>query len=106
MRGAGAPHKIAGMPEIFIFFCSISNLFVLRTLFRKNLAGGLLLELLKGGISTEGSSLGVLLWGTALSAVVGYFSLALLVKALKGKWFWLFGPYCIGAGLLTLCFCK
>ena len=54
----------------------------------------------------EGSSLGVLLWGTALSAVVGYFSLALLVKALKGKWFWLFGPYCIGAGLLTLCFCK
>ncbi len=68
--------------------------------------GGLLLELLKGGISTEGSSLGVLLWGTALSAVVGYFSLALLVKALKGKWFWLFGPYCIGAGLLTLCFCK
>ena len=68
--------------------------------------GGLVLELLKGEISTEGSPLGVLLWGTALSAVVGYFSLALLIKALKGRWFWLFGPYCVVAGLLTLCFCR
>ena len=68
--------------------------------------GGLLLELLKGEISTGDSSLGALLWGTALSAGVGYFSLALLVRALKGKWFWMFGPYCIVAGLLTLCFCK
>ena len=48
----------------------------------------------------------VLLFGAALSAVVGYFSLALLVKALKGKWFWLFGPYCLVAGLLTLVFAR
>ena len=43
-------------------------------------------------------------YGALLAAVVGYFSLALLVKALKGKWFWLFGPYCLAAGLLTLLF--
>lgn len=71
--------------------------------------GGLLLEVLKfakGEVTTGGYSVGVLVWGTVLSAVVGYFSLVLLVKALKARWFWLFGPYCIVAGLLTLCFCK
>lgn len=67
--------------------------------------GGVLLELLKGEVSAEGLSWGVLAWGVALSAVVGYFSLALLLRALKGRWFWLFGPYCIVAGLLTLVFC-
>ena len=41
----------------------------------------------------------------ALSAVVGYGSRALLLRALKGRWFWLCGPYCIVAGLLTLIFC-
>ncbi len=45
------------------------------------------------------------LYGAALAAVVGYFSLALLVRTLRSRWFWLFGPYCIAAGLLTLCFC-
>ena len=38
------------------------------------------------------------------AAAVGYFSLRLLVMTLKGKWFWLFGPYCILAGLVTLLF--
>ena len=50
-------------------------------------------------------TVGVLIWGVVLSAAVGYFSLALLLRALKGRWFWLFGPYCIVAGLLTVCFC-
>ena len=68
--------------------------------------GGLLLELVKGEVTTGGYSMAVLIWGTLLSAVVGYFSLALLLRALKGRWFWLFGPYCIVAGLLTICFCK
>ena len=68
--------------------------------------GGLLLELVKGEISVGGYTVSVLLWGTLLSAVVGYFSLALLLKVLKGRWFWLFGPYCIVAGLLTICFCR
>ena len=66
--------------------------------------GGVLLECLKGEVSTGGLSWGVLAWGIGLSAVVGYISLALLLRALKGRWFWLFGPYCIVAGLLTLIF--
>lgn len=45
---------------------------------------------------------GLTLYGAVVAAVVGYFSLKLLVKALRGKWFWLFGPYCLVAGLLTL----
>ena len=46
---------------------------------------------------------GLVLYGAAVAAVVGYFSLAWLVKILKGRWFWAFGPYCIAAGLLTVC---
>ncbi len=67
--------------------------------------GGVLLEFAKCEAGTGGLSWGLLAWGVALSAVVGYFSLALLLRALKGRWFWLFGPYCIVAGLLTLVFC-
>jgi len=66
--------------------------------------GGAVLELAK---SAEGPAEGEIGWGltiygAVLAAVVGYFSLKLLVKALKGKWFWLFGPYCLAAGLMTL----
>ena len=68
--------------------------------------GGTLLEIAKGEVSTGGLSWGVLAWGVALSAGVGYFSLALLLRALKGRWFGLFGPYCIVVGLLVVCFCK
>ena len=67
--------------------------------------GGVLLECVKGEASTGGLSWGILAWGVVLSAAVGYFSLALLLRALKGRWFWIFGPYCIAAGLLTLIFC-
>ncbi len=69
--------------------------------------GGTLLELLKGDAGAGDAQMhwAVLLWGTALSAVVGYFSLALLVKALKGRWFWLFGPYCALAGACVIAFC-
>ena len=67
--------------------------------------GGVVLECLKGEVGAGDLSWGLLAWGVLLSAVVGYFSLALLLRALKGRWFWLFGPYCILAGLLTLCFC-
>lgn len=68
--------------------------------------GGVLLELLKGDVAAEGYPAWLMLWGAAVAAVVGWFSLALLVKTLKGRRFWLFGPYCIVAGLLTLCFCR
>ena len=73
--------------------------------------GAALLEVLKdltaaGGGSpsaeTGGISWGLAIYGAVLAAVVGYYSLKLLVRALKGKWFWLFGPYCLAAGLLTL----
>ena len=71
--------------------------------------GGMFLEILKMFRSSESASqdglgVGLLVWGAVLSAAVGYFSLVALVKTLKGRWFWLFGPYCIAAGLLTLCF--
>lgn len=71
--------------------------------------GGVLLEVIKmfGG-NAAGQSGGIgwaaLLWGMALAAVAGYASLVVLIKALKGKWFWLFGPYCFAAGLTTVWF--
>ena len=70
--------------------------------------GGMMLQVisLMRGVedSAGGVGVGLLVWGLLLSAVVGYFSLVLLVRALKGRWFWLFGPYCFIAGLLTLWF--
>ena len=72
------------------------------------IVGGMLLQVLKIVRGAEdaagGAGTGLLLWGLVLAAVVGYFSLVILVKALKGRWFWLFGPYCFAAGLLTLWF--
>ena len=70
------------------------------------IAGAALLELLKslkesGAAETE-VSWGLTIYGCVLAAVVGYFSLKLLVKSLKSRWFWLFGPYCILAGALAL----
>lgn len=69
------------------------------------IAGAALLEFLKamkqGGAVNE-CPWGVTIYGAVLAAVVGYFSLKLLVCSLKGRWFWLFGPYCILVGLVTL----
>lgn len=68
------------------------------------IAGASLLSLIKSFGETEavGVGWGLTLYGTAVSAVVGYFSLALLVKTLKGRRFWWFGIYCLAAGLFTL----
>ena len=71
------------------------------------IAGAAILELLKslkesGTAETAEVSWGLTIYGCLLAAVVGYFSLKLLVKSLKGRWFWLFGPYCILAGTLAL----
>ena len=71
------------------------------------IAGAALLEVLKGLKATETTvevGWGLTVYGCALAAVVGYFSLKLLVKSLKGRWFWLFGPYCLVAGTATLLF--
>lgn len=71
------------------------------------LAGGALLDLLKMVKQTEPVAESVPGWllgvGAVVSAVVGYFALALLVRTLKGGRFWLFGVYCLLAGLLTIC---
>ena len=71
------------------------------------IVGGVLLEILKAfraspAVQEAEISWGLTIYGAALAAVVGYFSLVVLLKALKGRWFWLFGPYCLAAGLLTL----
>lgn len=50
----------------------------------------------------EGFSMSEILIATTLSAFVGYFSLKFLVATIKGKWFWVFGPYCIAAGLFSV----
>ena len=76
--------------------------------------GAAFLEALKafGGRAAETASAmpepswGLVFYGAVVAAVTGYFSLAWLVKVLKGRWFWAFGPYCIVAGLLTICFCR
>ena len=75
------------------------------------IAGDALLHIKEAFSSTSaeiaiGPSWGAIAWGVVVSAVVGYFSLAILLRALRGKWFWLFGPYCFTAGLLVVCLCK
>lgn len=72
------------------------------------IAGAAVLELLDSLAATDAAGevgWGLVCYGAAVAAVVGYFSLAGLVRMLKGRFFWLFGPYCFVAGLLTLCFC-
>ncbi len=72
------------------------------------IAGGAFLEVLKALKTTEGVSAATeISWnycviGAVIAAIVGYFSLKFLVASLKSRWFWLFGPYCLTAGLLTL----
>lgn len=73
------------------------------------IAGAALLEVLKAAKSAEAAvevSWPLTIYGCALAAVVGYFALALLLRSLKGSWFWLFGPYCFVAGGVTLAFCR
>ena len=53
-------------------------------------------------VAKSGVSWGLTIYGCVLAAFVGYFSLKLLLKSLKGRWFWLFGPYCFLAGILAL----
>ena len=72
------------------------------------IVGGALMEIVKSDAVAQPGDIGwgLTAYGAALAAVVGYFSLKILVRALKGKWFWLFGPYCITVGLATLLLMK
>ncbi len=71
--------------------------------------GGALLETKDIFFSTEALPCEIsgttLIYGMTLSAVVGYFALSLLVRTLNSSSFWMFGPYCILAGILTCIFC-
>jgi undecaprenyl-diphosphatase len=75
------------------------------------IAGAAILEIVKatgasGGFFAPGEvSWALTAYGAALAALVGYYSLKLLVMTLKGRSFWLFGPYCVVAGILTFVFC-
>ena len=75
------------------------------------IAGDALLHIWKAIKATPAEVVGDPSWGAvacgaAIAAVVGYFSLTVLLRTLRGRWFWLFGPYCFTAGLLVVCFCK
>jgi len=69
------------------------------------LAGAALLDFL-GIAPGHGCTLPawLLVAGAAVSAAVGVVALALLVRTLRGGRFWMFGAYCLLAGLLTLAF--
>ena len=68
------------------------------------IVGGCVLELLDCGGSPDlgGFSWGLVMFGMFLAFVFGLAALYVLERILKSKWFWLFGPYCILAGLLTV----
>ena len=72
------------------------------------IVGASIVELLKSAGSTAVDtevSWALTLYGCLIASVFGYFSLKLLVLTLKGRWFWLFGPYCMIAGVVTLVCC-
>ncbi len=73
------------------------------------IVGGLLLEIAKslapsapGPGGAADVPWGLVAFGAAISAVVGYFALKLLLRTLRSASFWLFGFYCLTAGLLTV----
>ena len=73
------------------------------------IAGAALLEVLKSmkgaeSVAAAETGWGLCMFGAVLSAVVGWFALRLLVASLKGRWFWLFGPYCVVAGAVVFMF--
>ena len=76
------------------------------------IAGAAMLEVLKAVKAGEAAAGGaetewwLCIFGAALAAAVGWFALKVLVASLKGRWFWLFGPYCLFAGVLTICLAR
>ena len=72
------------------------------------IAGAALREIVKSmGEAAEAGAVAQASWGqcvfgAVVAAAVGWFALWLLVASLKGRWFWLFGPYCLLAGAIAL----
>lgn len=72
--------------------------------------GGNLYHLLKALSDETGGVFQGLDWGTGcvgffLSAIVGYLSVAWMVKLLGKRTFWKFGIYCLAIGLIGLTYC-
>lgn len=60
-----------------------------------------------GPTPTEGDiSWTLTIFGAILAGVIGFISLKILVKSLSSKWFWLFGVYCILAGVTAAISCQ
>ena len=72
------------------------------------IAGAAFLEIVKAlRAGSEAAAANEVSWGfcaigAVCAALVGYFSLALLLKSLKSDKFWMFGPYCVLAGVAAI----
>jgi undecaprenyl-diphosphatase len=55
---------------------------------------------------TEALSPFLLVMGICISAIVGFFALSLLVRILRGRYFWCFGIYCLIVGCCTIIFTR
>jgi len=66
--------------------------------------GAAAMNLIKEPTGTEGISGWLLALGAVISAVVGYIAIKVLIRLLKDGRFWMFGIYCMFAGLLVLIF--
>jgi len=68
------------------------------------LVGAAVLDALRPAAAGEGFPGWLLLLGAAVSASVGYAAIASLVRVLRAGRFWLFGVYCLAAGLAVALF--
>ncbi len=68
------------------------------------LIGAAAMDLRQAPAAAEGINPWFLSAGVSVSAVVGYLALTMLVRILKGGRFWMFGIYCVAAGVLTVIF--
>jgi undecaprenyl-diphosphatase len=64
------------------------------------LSGACLIKLINDGIDTT-LPLSIIGAGMAVAAIIGYASLSILEKTLKSGWMWMFGLYCLIAGLAS-----
>ena len=66
------------------------------------LIGAAVMNILRMEPNGEGICGWLLAVGVVISAVIGYLALKALVRLLKDGRFWMFGIYCVAAGLLTV----
>ncbi len=64
--------------------------------------GATLMAVIHPGEAAAEPGWGLLIPAAIVAAVVGYFSIKLLMRVIAGPKFWFFGFYCLAAGLLTL----